>query len=336
MSKKLPRTWEPGGPEETLLRRIWPDHTISEVVEKFKTAGYRDRTRTSIERKSRALSLKKTEEGRRKSYVGRQFADVSALEKLDWLPTFDKFHTVHSECATVYSDPHIPYVDMGLARKMCAISKKMKCTDLILGGDTFNQDMFSHFIRYLGVEKGEVDATWSFELEAVSEFLKMVLDTFQHVWVTRGNHDERILRLLMGKVGLRHIFKWLDEYDSKRVHVSEYPYCYLMSGARKFRITHPKSYSKIPTRVSSWLASKWECSIMSAHGHRQGWVFSDSGHCAIDIGGGFDPKKIEYINMNDTTHGKWNPGFFVVRRGFPYPFSRDWTDWDYWLRGKGK
>jgi hypothetical protein len=192
MPKKLPRTWEPNGPEETLLKRIWPDHTIQEVVEQFKKAGYRDRSRTGIERKSRALSLRKTEEGRRKSYVGRQFADVSALEKLDWLPTFDKFHTVHSECATVYSDPHIPYVDMGLARKMCAISKKMKCTDLILGGDTFNQDMFSHFIRYLGAEKGELDASWSFELEAVSEFLKMVLDTFQHVWVTRGNHDERI------------------------------------------------------------------------------------------------------------------------------------------------
>src|SRR3970040_1665312 len=316
--------------EETLLRRIWPNNTLQEVIGQLRKAGFH-RTRIAVERKARSLSITKRNEGWYKSYRTRQGDQITAIETLDWLPTFNKFETVHSDCVAVCSDMHIPYVDIDLVRKMCRIGSKMQAKDGILDVDTFNQDMFSHFIRYLDPNREET--SWPFELEAVSEVLKMVLATFKNVWVTRGNHDERILRLLMGKVGLKHIFKWVPGDVDKLIRISEYPYCYLTSGQRSYRITHPKSYSKIPTRVSSWLANKWECSVMSAHGHRQGWVFSDAGHASIDIGGMFDPKKIEYINMSDTTHGKWNPGFFVVRNGFPYPFSRDWTDWDWWLKG---
>ena len=328
MRKRPQQAWEPDGKEETLLKTLWPDHTLEEVLDAFREAKF-NRSRMSIERKARSMDLHKSSKGRERSYQYRQTDRVSALEKLDWLPTFDKFETVRSDCVAICSDMHIPYVDIELVKKMCGVAERMEAKDCILAGDTFNQDMFSQFIRYL--EGGET--SWTFELEAVSEVLKMILGTFQHVWVTRGNHDERILRLLMGKVGLKHIFKWVTPEVDKRVQVSEYPYCYLVSGETKIRITHPKSYSKIPTRVSSWLANKWECSIMSAHGHRQGLVGSDAGRWVADLGGMFNPKKIEYINLSDTVHGRWNPGFFIVRNGFPYMFSRDWTDWGYWLKG---
>src|SRR3990170_5026960 len=248
MSKKLPRKWEINGPEEAILRRLWPSNTLQEVMEGLRKAGYTDRTRTAIERKARSLSLGKTDQGWHKSYTTtRKGDDISALEKLDWLPTFDKFETVRSDCVAVCSDMHIPYVDVDLVKKMCSVASRMGATDCILAGDTFNQDMFSQFIRYLGD-----DSSWTFELEAVSEVLKMLLETFDHVRIRKGNHDLRILRLLLGKVKLKYIFKWVTPEVDKRVTVSEYPYSYLMSGETKVRITHPNSYSKIPTRVSSW------------------------------------------------------------------------------------
>src|SRR3989304_9568909 len=125
MSKKLPRAWEPN--EEATLRRSWPNDTLKEVIETLRKAGYTDRTRTAIERKARSLSLGKTDQGWHKSYTTTRKGDeISALEKLDWLPTFDKFETVRSDCVAVCSDMHIPYVDVDLGRKMGRIGRKVQ------------------------------------------------------------------------------------------------------------------------------------------------------------------------------------------------------------------
>jgi hypothetical protein len=248
------------------------------------------------------------------------------LENLAWLPTFDGFERFHSESFIAMSDLQCPYVNPDLVRKACAIGKKLGASECILAGDTFNQTMFSKFLSFMG------EQTWTFEMEVVSEILQLLLGTFETIYVTSGNHDRNILKLLLGKVGLKHIFKWVTPEVGKRVKVSEYPYCYVTSGKETIRITHPDSYSRIPGRVAQTLSGKWECSVLSAHGHRLALTFSDSGHWVGDLGGMFDETKIDYKNMRDTTHGQWNSGFFAVQRGFPYLFSRDSTDWDWWLK----
>lgn len=71
---------------------------------------------------------------------------------------------------------------------------------------------------------------------------------------------------------------------------------------------------------------------MTAHMHRLGLVFSEAGHWVADLGGMFSENRIEYVNLSETVHGRWNPGFFLVRDGYPYMFSLDGTDWSWWLR----
>jgi hypothetical protein len=49
--------------------------------------------------------------------------------------------------------------------------------------------------------------------------------------------------------------------------------------------------------------------------------------CATDAGRRY------YKTVNGVTrHLKWNLGFWMVRRGNPYPFPLGTTDWDFWLK----
>lgn len=317
-------------PEETaLLTELYPDSTAEEIAIQFRHRGY-TRTMLGIERKAGHLHLRKSPAGMAAINAVRNSPGIvtAAIDRLDWLPTFDQFERFSSPCMAVCSDLQIPYVDVVLIRRMLKIAKQFGAKECVLGGDSFNQDMFSKFMRFL--DKGL--ETWDFEMEVCSEILKMLLEHFETIYVISGNHDRRILQLLLGKVKLKHIFKWVTDEVDKRVKVSEYPYCIATSGDTKIRISHPKSYSVIPTRVAQRLAAKWECSVMTAHMHRLGLVFSESGHWVADLGGMFCEDKIEYVCLNETTHGRWNSGFFVVRDGFPYMFSKEHTDWNYWLK----
>jgi len=315
--------------EKELLRRTYPHMTPTECEFAFRKAGFH-RKYNSITKAAERNGVRKTPETIQ--HINRKRQDILThtpiLDQLDWLPTFDQFKVVKADCAVVCSDLHIPYIDKDLFDKMCIVGKRMDATDCIIAGDLFDATMFSSFIRYMesGLE------TWEFQMEAASEILKKLLDNFENIWVTKGNHDNRIIKLLLGKIKLKHIFKWVTDEVGKRVKVSDYPFCYLFSGKAKIKITHAKSYSRMATQVANVMSAKEECSVMNAGGHLLGLSGSMSGRWVAGLGGLFDTKKFEYIHMTDTTHPKWNSGFFVIREGFPYMKSKHWTDWDQELR----
>jgi hypothetical protein len=252
---------------------------------------------------------------------------------LDWLPTFDKFERIKKDTITICCDTHIPLINKDLMEKMCLVSRKFKSQHLLIIGDFFDQAIFSPFVRYFESKF----ATWDLELEIASEVLKKLLGTFTKIYVTKGNHDERLMRLAFGKIKMQHIFKWMDASVQKQIVVSDYPFSIVSSGQEEWRCTHAKEYSRAyATAVPKRMAEKHESNVVNAGGHLSGVEFTKSGRWAIGLGLMGDPLKFEYIHYKDTTHPKWNPSFMILHRGFPYVFHQHKTDWDYWLKGNGK
>ena len=317
--------------EIELLKKIWPTHSNYEAHVAFKEAGF-NRPITSLENKASRMRIVKKPEtvrlAREKSQNPFDYTDV--MDKLDWLPTFNTFENITQKVITICCDTHVPLIDKDMIEKMCVMSKQFQSDTCLIVGDFMDQSLFSQFLNYV---ESEVK-TWTFELEVASTLLKQLLKTFKRVYVTKGNHDMRILRLAFGRIGMKHIFKWMDAYDAKRVIVSEYPFCHVHSGEKLWRCTHAKNYSQhYAVAVPKRMAEKHECEVINAGGHLTGQGFSPSGRMIIGLGLMGDPSKFEYIHMSDTTHPKWNPAFVILRNGFPFVFSKHGTDWGYWLKG---
>jgi len=316
--------------ELLLLHENYPHSTIDELVHLFKKRGFK-RGRVQINHAAQRAGLKKSPTGLKRVFQAAHDPTTSVLENMDWIPAFDKFETVYADGAVICSDMQIPYIDVQLLRKMCLVAGKNRLKKLVIAGDFFNMDMFSPFVKYM---RSRLNSdSWSMELEVASETLKLLLGTFEEILVTIGNHDRRILTMLMGRVGLAHIFKWVPAAEAEhRIKVSDYEFSHLISGGSKIRVTHPSKHtSKIPGRVAMELTLKHGVSVLCAHMHRQCLTSAANGKWCGDLGGLFAENRIEYVSLRESTYGFWNPGFFGIEDGFPTMFSRDWTDWTKWL-----
>jgi hypothetical protein len=57
-------------------------------------------------------------------------------------------------------------------------------------------------------------------------------------------------------------------------------------------------------------------------------------YVAVDLGHCTDPSKRYYLKVNGVTrHPKWISGFWMVRNGYAYGFTKKFTDWQFWLQG---
>lgn len=222
----------------------------------------------------------------------------------------------------ITSDWHVPYYDADICNKMIQMSEKFGITKLIIAGDFFNQDAFSHYLSRDACSFGE-------EQHVASEVLDILCTAFDEIYVLTGNHDIRLLKVLSFKLKTDDIWKMVTSELGRQIKVSEYPYLKINS---KWHITHPKNFSILPTQVARKMNHKYQQSVGVAHGHAMGITYSPSGNEVLfDTGGMFDQDKVEYSRMCDTTHSEWQTGFSIIKNNFLYQFPKKHTDWDFWL-----
>jgi predicted phosphodiesterase len=220
------------------------------------------------------------------------------------------------------SDWHLPYYDPDICEKMLAVSEKLGLNKLIIAGDFFNQDAFSH---YLNIDTCD----FGYEKNVASEILEILCQSFDEIYILTGNHDIRLLKLLAYKLKIEDVWKLVTTELGRQIKVTAYPYLRIND---TWHITHPKNFSILPTSVARKMNHKYQMSIGVAHGHQMGITYSPSGTDVLfDTGGMFDQDKVEYSRMSDTTHCEWQTGFSVIRNNFLYQFPKKHTDWDFWL-----
>lgn len=226
------------------------------------------------------------------------------------------------------SDSHLPYHSESVFAHAIAIGKKYlkKPRQLILNGDFLNLDGFSKYVTgYRGLKNTMQ------ELNCATRMLKRLLETFDKIYWSQGNHEDRLLTQLGGSITASTFLKMITTAEIERhVIFSDYPYVILND---TWRITHPKNYSGRGGQVPSAIADINDMNVVGGHTHAWGMQTSVNGkHLAIDQGLSADPVKLEYHAKGETTNRAWNQGFTLYLNNHAYLFSERFTDWNFWLK----
>ena len=79
--------------------------------------------------------------------------------------------------------------------------------------------------------------------------------------------------------------------------------------ARRWRLCHPATYSRVPLTTPRTLAAKFNCNVICAHAHHAAIGFASDGIKTVaEIGGLFDQTKTAYLQRT-TTFPTWTPGY---------------------------
>jgi hypothetical protein len=221
-------------------------------------------------------------------------------------------------------DYHSPYHSELWINRGLAMADKFKIKKHIIIGDLFDFNALKYFTVDDGGPKRDLD-----EEIAQTDPVIRALDYFDENILLCGNHERRVGMKTDSIIQARHLFGLYGEgVWNRKFKYSVYDKLFI---GNDWMVVHPRSYSQISTSVARRMAEKYHRNILNAHGHFVGMAYDRSGKfLAIDLGGMFDTKKIDYINLQTTTHPNWKNGFGILYNEKFYFFT-DETDWNFWL-----
>lgn len=260
-----------------------------------------------------------------KRTVKKWYEDTASVKGLQQVViqhpfSYDRFEPLHVQGdAIITSDWHVPLHNPDLINKMIEVAGANNIKQLIIAGDFFNLDGFSTYAPH------QPEAAFEIERAEALHIMGILLDVFDDIYFSWGNHDHRIARFLNFKLSFEYCMKWiladLGEERLSKIHFSDLDHLMYHTSERDFRVCHPPHFSAVPLTVPRKLAQKYGCSIMTAHSHHCAMgVALDGWNLVIDTGGFYDKRKTEYIQRT-TTHHEWVPGFVLFKNEAPTLYS---------------
>jgi len=217
----------------------------------------------------------------------------------------------------VSSDWHLPLTDYERAARLIESADKTGCTDyLLIVGDYFNLDALSVYAPK------QDDAGLVVEIERGGMLMDMLLDVFDRVVVSRGNHDERLVNTLGWKIRFEQSIKMLlpnlSDERASRMEVTALDYVFADTEHGMWMNAHTNQYSKIPLAVPRELCDIHQMHVAAGHRHHHAIGRSKAGYYAVETGGLFDGSKTAYLKKWTSTFPKWCPGWMVLHEAGPY------------------
>ena len=235
--------------------------------------------------------------------------------------SFERFQPIVIKGGDLIAMPdwHIPLHDPHIINAMIKVAIEHNIKRLVIYGDYFNLDSFSHFLPH------QAEAELQIERKMGVAIMEKLLDVFDEVIMSWGNHEHRMARSLDFKMSfvdcMLFLFRELDPEKLKRIKISELDYVMYETELRDVRFCHQTNFSKIPLTVPRQLAMKHHCTVVCGHSHHFAMgVALDGVNLIMEGGGAFDKAKIEYIKKTNTHH-EWAQGFYMFKEGVPFPFA---------------
>lgn len=219
----------------------------------------------------------------------------------------------------VANDWHIPFHDNGYARWVIDVAKEYGVKDLAIAGDLFDADSYSMW------PKDGFRESFEKELEAVGLWLSILGDTFERVFICRGNHEQRVIKQNNDNIRMQGLMDLCHAPDNVKATNDTFLDMTTTNGT-EWMLVHPKQFRQTPLSVARDLAAKYHKNIVSAHGHFFGQGYDRSGrYYCLDGGGIFDPACLPYLRSVNTT--PWvAQGFYLIDDSGFIPFSLG-TEW---------
>jgi hypothetical protein len=226
----------------------------------------------------------------------------------------------------VTADWHHPVTDYGLVNTFIDHARDIGATNwLLVAGDWFNIDALSRF------DFKQADADLAREIYGSDETMKRLLETFDRIILSWGNHDARVHKALGYSVtfsaAMRMMFNGVDPalFDD-RIVLSNLDHVIIETPRGPYRVAHPKAYNSVPLTTARKLASKHLMHVVTGHSHHTALGADVSGTFATaEIGGFFDKDKVAYLQRT-TTYPNWQKGYgFIDRDGYIVVESELWS-----------
>jgi len=228
-----------------------------------------------------------------------KYKDISKTLTFDW---------TEWACA---ADWHLPFLNIEIFKKFIRECHSRKIKKLVIGGDFFEMSAFSYFFGYTKV-------AWREEKEVAKKVINILNEAFEEISFIVANHEIRWLRALADKYegDIFDIYELIGITDTKNITLKNK----IIVG--DWMIVHPKNARKNSLSLANDLSGLYpDKHMIVTHAHRQAIGKEKSGkRWVIDLGLMADPKQLEYINFNVTTHPMWNPGFLIVQNNIPELF----------------
>jgi len=249
-----------------------------------------------------------------------EYPPSPSKEWTDWLE-------IDCENAIIIADVEMPDYDADLMRLAHAMAVKHNIKTLLIGGD---YDAFDTITPWSVAHRDNTELTLreTFALDAA--MLDTAMSWFDDVYAVMGNHDQRWSKLLDGQLGPYDVI----HTSNGQVIVKPYTYMYLNTSRGKYKLTHPKNYSKNQLTTPRNIIQKESerCHIISTHTHHCCKGFDQSGQWVIaEIGCLRNPKATKYKQTGDTNHPQWVQGFAMLLDGYLHVLPKEHTDWRRWL-----
>lgn len=214
--------------------------------------------------------------------------------------------TVLAKEAVVTTDWHVPGESKIWYRRLLSYIKEHKIKTLIVGGDFWNFDTLSRFVIK--------DRKWSLaqEIDRGLEIL-YTLTELCNVYLTRGNHDRRIVESFDGELSFA---EWMNSFDIPNLHVTNDDYLHLISNKVTWRICHPDAYSRIKGNSVSKIAHARQENTILGHSHYHSVSSDSSGkYVCVDSGCMCEGPLFEYKNAATNPLPEWENCFLHIKDG---------------------
>ena len=255
----------------------------------------------------------------------------------------------------VCSDLHVPFHDPQMVDRLVGVAKKHGITQLVVGGDLIGFETISKYRSASARAPGVLES-----LILAMDLLGVLASQFVKIYVIRGNHDDRLQKVIERAVKARTtdqriladlkqddfealpfrqqlvgvLERWAAQYDLADVVVwSEEPMIRVAGppGMDPWIVVHPAIYSRHAPQAEKRLWQRYTCSIIGSHGHIFGASVSPNGrHAVVQLGCMTDPSRHVYLMDRVTDHPAWVRGFGMIRGGRLrcYVDNPYYTDWE--------
>jgi len=225
----------------------------------------------------------------------------------------------------VTSDFHLPLTNWALVNEFIDHARDIKATKwCVIAGDFYNIDSLSQF------DFKQESSSLPREQYAGAAVMRTMLETFERVIFSWGNHDARVHKALGYKVDFATAMKMmlfeLSPQEMSRIEFSNLDHVVINSQRGPYRVCHPKNYSATPLTQARKMASKYLSHVITGHSHHTAVSHDPSGEfvCA-ELGGFFDKDKTAYLQRS-TGFGNWQNGYgFIDSDGYLVIEGSGWS-----------
>ena len=225
-------------------------------------------------------------------------------------------HALTEGAIAVTADFHFPITDYDFLNEFLRDAASRNVGHLLIAGDFLNMDALSRF------DHKQESAGLQRELDTANKAMRMLLNQFDHVYFTWGNHDARIHKTLGYKVDFRTsmlmTFYDVSDEQKRRLHISNLDHMIVDAfpmndgGEDAWYVCHPKAYARRPLSTAMELAAIKNMNVACAHSHHHAYGWDRSGRLRlVEVGGFFDRHKVEYLQRTDT-YSNWQNGYMIL------------------------